>query len=183
MQKYNLFFGENYHSSFAILINKRLVSREWFTYTEIMAEYLGPKSEIDLSRGVSNCEGYRELLKTFLEIRKIIEDRLGVGCIEESGSNRDKQFRYIGIDDDPLADLRNARAINNLRQYWKFCQDSAGFFPQSWLDYYFQDCIDLIKIKERQKRGEQVISASLDRIHKNIEFLPFLYESILFILN
>lgn len=179
MQKYNLFFGENYHSSFAILINKRLVSREWFTYTEIMAEYLGPKSEIDLSRGVSNCEGYRELLKTFLEIRKIIEDRLGVGCIEESGSNRDKQFRYIGIDDDPLADLRNARAINNLRQYWKFCQDSAGFFPQSWLDYYFQDCIDLIKIKERQKRGEQVISASLDRIHKNIEFLPFLYESII----
>jgi predicted DNA-binding transcriptional regulator YafY len=75
--------------------------------------------------------------------------------------------------------MKNAKVINNLRQYWKFCQDSAGFFPQSWLDYYFHDCVDLLQINEKKIKGEQVISASLDRIHKNIEFLPFVYEAII----
>lgn len=179
MKQHNLFWGENYHSQFASFIDKRLVSREWFSYTDIMADYLGPKSKIDLARGVSNCDGYKELIKTFSVIRKELKRRFGDDCIEDSGNNRDMHFRYIGKDDDPLADMRNARVINNLQQYWKFCQDSAGFFPQSWLDYYFQDCIDLLKIKERKKKGEQVICASLDRIHKNIELLPFLYESII----
>lgn len=179
MNKDNLFFGENYHSSFALLIDKRIRNREWFTYTDIMAEYLGPKYEKALVRGISNCKGYRELLKTFLEIRKVLKDRFGFGAFEESGTNRDIHFLYIGTDDDPLADLRNAKVVYDLKKYWKFCQDSAGFFPQSWLDYYFQDCKDLLEIKDKKERGEQVISASVDRIHKNIEFLPSLYESII----
>lgn len=174
----NLFFGENYHSSFALLIDKRIRNREWFTYSDIMAEYLGPKNVNGLDRGVSNCKGYRELLKTFLEIKKIIKKRFGTGCFEESGTNRDKHFLYVGTEDDPIADLRNVKVVNDLKKYWKFCQDSAGFFPQSWLDYYFQDCKDLLEIKDKKKRGEQVISASIDRIHKNIELLPFLYESV-----
>lgn len=175
----NLFFGENYHSSFALLIDKRIRNRKWFTYTDIMAEYLGPKYEKELARGISNCKGYRELLKTFLEIKKVIKKRHGIGCFEESGTNRDKHFLYVGIDDDPIADMRNAKVVNNLKKYWKFCQDSAGFFPQSWLDYYFQDCKDLLEIKDKKKRGEQVISASIDRIHKNIELLPSLYEFVI----
>lgn len=174
----NLFFGENYHSSFALLIDKRIRNREWFTYSDIMAEYLGPKYENELDRGISNCKGYRELLKTFLEIKKVIENRFGSGCFEESGTNRDKHFLYKGTDDDPIADLRNAKVVNDLKKYWKFCQDSAGFFPQSWLDYYFQDCKDLLEIKDKKRKGEQVISASVDRIHKNIDYLPSLYESI-----
>ena len=108
-----------------------------------------------------------------------MNERLGDDWLDISGNNRNMHYQYKGEDNDPLADIRSAKVIVNLRQYWKFCQDSAGFFPQSWLDYYFQDCIDLLKIKEKKKRGEQVISASLDRIHKNIEFLPFLYESII----
>lgn len=74
--------------------------------------------------------------------------------------------------------MRNAKAINNLRQYWKFCQDSAGFFPKSWLEYFFKDCQDLLDMKAKRQKGEQVISASLDRILTNIEFLPSLYEAI-----
>jgi predicted DNA-binding transcriptional regulator YafY len=74
--------------------------------------------------------------------------------------------------------MRNAKAINNLRQYWKFCQDSAGFFPKSWLEYFFKDCQDLLDMKAKRHKGEQVISASLDRILTNIEYLPSLYEAI-----
>jgi predicted DNA-binding transcriptional regulator YafY len=94
------------------------------------------------------------------------------------GNNKNKRFRYIGKDNDPLADMRNAKVINNLRQYWNFCQDSAGFFPKSWLEYFFKDCQDLLDIKAKRQKGEQVISASLDRILTNIEFLPSLYEAI-----
>lgn len=177
MQRHNLFFGENYHSSFAILIYKRLMSRQWFTYADIMAEYWGANFDNELG-GVSNCDGYGELRKTFLAIRKVMKDRFGYEYIEASGNNRNRRYRYIGKVEDPLADMKNAKVINNLRQYWNFCQDSAGFFPQSWLEYYFQDCVDLLEIKEKKNKGEQVISSSVDREQNNIEYLPMLYESI-----
>lgn len=154
------------------------MSREWFTYADVMADYCGPNSNNDLAR-VSNCDGYGELKKTFMEIRKILKDRHGNDYIEASGNNRSRRYRYYGTEDDPLEDLKNAKVIKDLQQYWKFCQDSAGFFPQSWLDYYFRDCKDLIEIKDKKEKGEQVISASLDRIHKNIEYLPSLYEAII----
>lgn len=74
--------------------------------------------------------------------------------------------------------MRNAKVINNLRQYWKFCQDSAGFFPKSWLEYFFKDCQDLLDMKVKRQKGEQVIGTSLDSILTNIEYLPLLYEAI-----
>lgn len=110
--------------------------------------------------------------------KKAVSEKVGNDCFEEDGNNRNKRFRYIGKDNDPLADMRNAKAINNLRQYWKFCQDSAGFFPKSWLEYFFKDCQDLLDMKAKRQKGEQVISASLDRILTNIEYLPSLYEAI-----
>ena len=154
------------------------MSRKWVTYADIMADYLGLKSSKELTCNVSNCDNYGELKKAFRDIRKAIIEKVGVECFEEEGNNRNRRFRYKGIDDDPLADMRNARVINNLRQYWKFCQDSAGFFPKSWLEYFFKDCQDLLEMKARKRKGEQVISASLDRILTNIDYLPMLYEAI-----
>lgn len=177
MHRHNLFFGENYHSSFALLIYERLMSREWFTYADIMAEYWGANSNNDLTY-VSNCDGYGELKKTFFTIRKIMKDRLGDDYIEAKGNNRNRSYRYIGSFEDPLADMKNAKVISSLKQYWEFCQDSAGFFPEVWLEYYFADCQDLLSIKTKKKKGEQVISLSIDRHQTNIEYLPMLYESI-----
>ena len=42
----------------------------------------------------------------------------------------------------------------------------------------FKDCQDLLDMKAKRQKGEQVISASLDRILTNIEYLPSLYEAI-----
>lgn len=173
----NLFTGESYKAEFAMIIYRRLMSRRWVTYAIIMADRLGCSID-DLTANLSNCDGYGELKKTVGIIKKAISDKVGNDCFEEEGNNRNKRFRYIGKDNDPLADMRNAKAINNLRQYWKFCQDSAGFFPKSWLEYFFKDCQDLLDMKARQQKGEQAISASLDRILTNIEYLPFLYEAI-----
>ena len=178
MTRKNLFDGESYHAMFAQVTYKWLMSRKWVTYADIMADYLGLNSSKELTYNVSNCDNYGELKKAFRDIRNAIIERVGEECFEEDGNNRSKRFRYVGKDNDPLSDMRNAKVINNLRQYWKFCQDSAGFFPKSWLEYFFKDCQDLLEMKARKQKGEQVISASLDRILTNIEYLPVLYEAI-----
>lgn len=177
MQRKNLFDGESYKAEFALITYQWLISRRWVTYADIMAERLG-KTPNELPANLSNCDGYGELKKTVGIIKKAIAERVDGVCFEEDGNNRHKRFRYIGNADDPLADMRNAKVINNLRQYWKFCQDSAGFFPKSWLEYFFKDCQDLLDMKTKRRKGEQVISSSLDRILTNIEYLPFLYEAI-----
>lgn len=178
MIRKNLFDGESYYAMFAQVTYKWLMSRKWVTYADIMADYLGLKSAKELICNVSNCDNYGELKKAFRDIRNAIVVKAGENCFEEEGNNRNKHFRYVGKDNDPLSDMRNAKVINNLRQYWKFCQDSAGFFPKSWLEYFFKDCQDLLEMKSRNQKGEQVISASLDRILTNIEYLPMLYEAI-----
>ena len=178
MFHHNLFDGDSHYTLFAIATYKWLMSRKWITYADIMAEYLGLKSSKELPCNVSNCDNYGELKKAFRDVRKAIVEKVGGDCFEEEGNNRNKRFRYIGKDNDPLSDMRNAKVINNLRQYWQFCQDSAGFFPKSWVEYFFKDCQDLLEMKARKRRGEQVISASLDRILTNIEYLPMLYEAI-----
>ena len=178
MIRKNLFDGESFYALFARVTYKWLISRKWVTYSDIMADHLGLKSPKELICNVSNCNNYGELKKAFRDVKNAIILKVGEGCIEESGNNRNKLFRYIGKDNDPLADMRNAKVISNLRQYWQFCQDSAGFFTKSWLEYFFKDCQDLLDMKARKQRGDQVISASLDRILTNIEYLPMLYEAI-----
>lgn len=178
MKLNNLFEGDSYRTIFAQITYKRLTCRNWVTYADIMADYLGLKSIKELTCNVSNCDNYGELKKAFSDIRNAIVEKVGEGCFEIDGNNRNKRFRYVGKDNDPLADMRNAKVINNLQQYWKFCQNSAGFFPLSWLEYFFKDCQDLLEMRARKQKGEQVISASLDRILTNIEYLPMLYESI-----
>lgn len=188
MQRKNLFYGE-LKAQFANITYRRLMSRRWVTYADVLAEYLGLSSAKDLKYNISSYftytneddedkKGFRELKKAFPDVCKAIREKLGKESIEEDGNKRNKRFRYIGKDDDPLADMRNAKVINDLRQYWKFCQDSAGFFPKSWLEFFFKDCQDLLDMKTKHQKGEQVIETSLDRILTNIEYLPLLYEAI-----
>ena len=178
MLRTNLFDGESCHAKFARITYKRLISRNWVTYADIMAEYMKLYSAKELPYLVSKCVGYGELKKAFRNICNSIINRVGKDCFEVQGNIRNKAFRYIGADNDPLADMKNAKVVKDLRKYWKFCQDSAGFFPTSWLDYYFKDCKDLLDIKAKKRKGEQVLSASLDRKLKNIEYLPLLYDAI-----
>ena len=154
MIRKNLFDGDCDFAVFAQIAYKLLMTREWVTYKSIM-DICYPK---DKQFTVSSGTGYGELKKAFPAVRKSIQEKLGTECFEEEGNNRNKRFRYIGNDDDPLADMRNAKVINDLRQYWRFCQDSAGFFPSSWLEYFFKDSRDLLEIKTKRKKGEQVLS-------------------------
>lgn len=178
MERNNIFNGEGSYVFFVKIAYKRLMTRKWVTYADVMKEYLGAKSQIVTTCGVSKCESYGELKKAFRDIRRAINDKLGEECVETDGNNRNKRFRYKGKDDDPLVDMRNADTVSRLKKYWQFCQGSVGFLPTPWLDYFFKGSRDLLDIKSRRKKGEQVLSASLDRMLVNIEFLPLLYEAI-----
>lgn len=166
----NIFDGDSYRTLFIRCIYGRIISRSWFTNADVMSDFLGKPLEYN----VSNCDYYVELKKAFMVLRKAI----GIENFEIKGNNRDKKFRYIGKDDDPLRDMRNAKAIKDIRKYYEFCQNSAGFFPTSWLDYFLKDSLDLLDIKRRRRKGEQIISTSVDRQLKNIDMLPYLYEAI-----
>ena len=178
MAKGLLFDGAGARPLFAKYVYKRLMSRDWITYADVMADYLMLDTSDMLPNHISNCTDYGELRKAFRDIYKAITEEVGEGSIEEQGNNRNKSFRYIGDNDNPLAAMINARVVKDLKKYWEFCQDSAGFFPEVWLEYYFADCQDLLSIKIKKKKGKQVISSSIDRHQTNIEYLPMLYESI-----
>lgn len=175
MAKDYLFDGDSLKAQSARIVYKRLMSRKWITYADVMAEYL----PIPMTGNMSSYpKEYGELRKAFRDVYNAIVKEVGEGSIEEQGNNRNKSFRYVGKNDNPLEAMINARVIRDLKKYWEFCQDSAGFLPETWLEFYLADCQDLISIKTKKKRGEQVISSSVDRHQTNIEYLPMLYESI-----
>lgn len=178
MARQNLFEGDSYRALFAKITYSKLMSHKWVTYADIMADYLGKKSPSEFPCNLSNCDNYGELKKAFGDVKHAIIERIGGECFEEYGNNRNKRYRYIGHDNDPLNDMVNAKVINDLKQYFQFCQDSAGFFPSSWLDYFFKDSRDLLRIQSRRRKGEEMLSASVDRVLKGIELLPALYEWI-----
>ena len=171
----NLFAGDSYRAIFTVLTYRFLVSHKWVTYADVMAEAITPRK---LTCSVTCCENYGELKKAFMDVRNAIRNVEGDDSIEEQGNNRNKRFRYVGKNDDPLRDMRNAKAIKDIRKYYEFCQNSAGFFPKSWLEYFLKDSMDLLEMKKRKQKGEQIIGSSLDRQLKNIDMLPYLYEAI-----
>lgn len=178
MMRVNPFDGKGIYTKFVWDAYRRLMSREWFTHADVMADRLGLDSADELKWSISKCPNNGELRKAFRDICGLLKEKAGKDCIETRGNNRAKEFRYVGMNDNPLGDLQNASAIKDIRTYAQFCEDSAGFFPRSWLDYFFEDTLDLLQITRRRKNGEQMISSSIDRVLDNIHLLPILYEAI-----
>lgn len=175
--KTNLFHGGGVRAKFARILYERLKKKSWVTYADIMAEYMELDSADDLKCGVSKCDKYNDLKKAFCEVKKAIIEKTGKDSWEECGS-KSKQYRYKGADPDPLSELLHYIVITDLRRYAAFCKDSAGFFPISWLEYFFSESKDLLDMKESKKDGCQILGSSLDRNLTNIEMLPMLYDYI-----
>lgn len=174
----NLFDGDRYQAQFATIAYRRLMSRRWVSYADIMAEFMGLDSAEQLPYGISKCEHIGELRKAFPEVCRALEEKVGKDCIKEEGNKKNKRFCYVGKDDDPLAGLMKAIFRKDLDDYYQFCQDSAGFFPSSWIEHFFDRTLDLFEIEKKRQRGHELIGSSMTRLHKNIEWLPFIYECI-----
>lgn len=178
MIRKNPFDGKGAYTKFVWGIYKRLMSREWFSHADVMADYLKLKSAVELPYSISKCPNNGELRKAFRDICMLVREKAGEISIETRGNNRGKEFRYVGSVENPLEDMQNSTAIRDIRTYAQFCEDSAGFFPRVWLDYFFEDTLDLLQITRRRNDGEQMISSSIDRELTNIHLLPVLYEAI-----
>lgn len=178
MHRKSIFDGDSYKAQFARIAYRRLKSRRWVTYAEIMAEFKGHQSPDELDCNVSDCGGYKELIKAISLLSKELEVREKKKCIEPGGNNRNRSIKYTGLSDDPLADIEKDRYIEDAKKYFQFCQDSAGFFPESWLKYFFSGSRDLIDMEVNKLQGHQFITASLDCESRNIELLPYLYDFI-----
>lgn len=175
MVKQNIFHGGSVQVQFANIIYTFIKRGEWFSYVDVMCEYLGRP---ELEYGISKCENYTELKKAFSDVIRAVQEVEGEDSVDIEGNKRNRRFRYKGGNDNPLAEMYNAKTIENLKEYWQFCQDSEGFFPISWLEYFFKDCRDLVDIHQKRRSGNRIVSASVDRIFTNIELLPMLYMAI-----
>ena len=174
MSRKNIFEGDSYRAQIAWVVYTQLCTRKAVTYQSVMDQYDPENKGIK----VSCRDHYGELKKAFPDVQSALVSRCGEQCIEIKGNKRNRVFYYVGQEDDPLHDLVHAKMIKDLETYWQFCQNSEGFFPTTWLDYFFQGTRDLLDIKDRRKSGEQVLSASIDRNLKNIDLLPQLYDYI-----
>lgn len=177
----NPFEGGSYKSQFSLIIYKRLISRLWFSNADVMADFLSYDSPVKLPFTLTKCEGYGEMKKAFCLIREMI-NKIEENSIQERGNLRAREFCYIGKIYDPLSEMvaaaNEAKYKKDLNEYFQFCQDSAGFFPISWIEYFFAGTLDIFQIKKRKSNGKEIIGTSVSRRHKNIEWLPFIYECI-----
>lgn len=176
--KQNIFNSDSYQAQFALAIYKRLISREWVTNADVMADYLGLESAADLPCNVTNCDQYGELKKAWRKVRRAIFQQIGDEGIEKRGNLQNRECRYVGDNPNPLEGMMSAIIKKDLADYYQFCQDSAGFFPSSWIEHFFAKTLDLYEIERKKKEGRQIVGSSVDRKHRNIELLPFVYECI-----
>ena len=175
MNRRNIFNGDSNRSIFANYIYARLISREWFTYSDVIKDFDIRNQEPDK---ISSSKYYNIIKKAFSIVLTAVKKKEGDDSIETSGNNRNKKYRYTGNSPSPLADELNLQFINNLSTYCEFCQDSAGFFPVSWLEEFFAGYSDLLEIKKKKSNKEQIMQSSIDRQLTNIELLPKLYKAI-----
>ena len=65
MIRKNPFDGKGAYTKFVWGIYKRLMSHEWFSHADVMADYLKLKSAVELPYSISKCPNNGELRKAF----------------------------------------------------------------------------------------------------------------------
>ena len=133
MNKKSVFRGENKINILANYIYKRLISREWFTYNDIIKDVDIKNEEPEK---ISVSQYYNSLKNAFGAVLDAVKQKEGSDSIETCNS-RPKRYRYVGESPNPLAEEIDAKRVSSLKQYFEFCQDSTGFLPSSWLEEFF----------------------------------------------
>ena len=173
----NIFAGFGVRSEFVNLIYNELMKREFVSYADVLALYCGrPKGYYD--KMACNSEpGYGELKKAFPEVLKVLE-KAYPGCIKDNGLSKGKAYRYIGDNDDPLAEERKAVVQKSVEDYVAFCKASAGILPASWFSSFFENTQILLDTNRESKDGEMRICSGAEQNLTNIDLLPVLYKAI-----
>ncbi len=173
----NIFAGFGLRSQFVNLIYQELMKRDFVSYADILAlHYKRPK---DYYKRISldSEPGNGELKKAFPEVLKALR-KASPECIEDNGQSKGKAYRYVGKDDDPLAEERKAVVQKSVEDYVAFCKASAGILPASWFSSFFENTQMLLDTNREAKEGEVRICSGLEQNLTNIDLLPVFYKAI-----
>lgn len=174
----NIFAGFGARSEFVNLIYLELMKHEFVSYADILAIYCKrPKGYYD--KIACNSEpGYGEMKKAFPEVLKALE-KVCSGCIIDNGkTGKGKAYKYIGKNDDPLAEERKAVVQKSVEDYVEFCKASAGIMPASWFSSFFENTQLLLDTHREAEGGNALIRSSLEQNLTNIHLLPKFYKAI-----
>ena len=173
----NIFAGFGVRSEFVNLIYNELMKREFVSYADVLALYCGRPKGYYNKMACNSEPGYGELKKAFPEVLKALE-KACPGCIKDNGQNKGKAYKYIGKDNDPLAEERKAVVQKSVEDYVAFCKASAGILPASWFSSFFENTQILLDTNRESKDGEMRICSGSEQNLTNIDLLPVLYKAI-----
>lgn len=174
----NIFAGSGTKSKFVNLIYFELMKREYVSYADIIALYCGRPRGFYETKACNREPGYGELKKAFPEVLRALEIA-SPKCIIDNGKNgKGKAYKYIGENDDPLADERKAVEQKRVEDYVAFCKASAGILPTSWFSAYFENTQLLLDTNREVESGISHIRSSLEQNLTNIDLLPVFYKAI-----
>ena len=173
----NIFAGYGLKAEFVNLIYNELMKHKFLTYVDILALYYKRPQGYYEQYACNSESGYGELKKAFPDVLKALE-RACPGCIEDNGKSKGKAYRYIGQDDDPLAEERQAVVQKSIEDYVAFCKASAGILPTSWFSAFFENTQLLLDTNRKVKEGGVYIRSSLEQNLTNIHLLPVFNKAI-----
>ncbi len=174
----NIFAGIGKKAVFVNLIYKELMKRNYVANVDILCLYFRRDRSYYDNHTYSGDKIYIQLKKAFCEVREALE-AVCPGCIEDNGkTGKDKACRYIGENDNPLAEERQAIEQKRVEDYVEFCKASAGILPNSWFSSYFENTQLLLDTKREYKDGEVSICSSAEQNLTNIDLLPVFYKAI-----
>lgn len=165
--------GTSKKAQFAFIIYRKLMSREYVSYTDVMTAF-NRKNNTGYGVSVSKEGYYSELKKAFRIIRTELK-KYDENCIEEKKDEIDKRklyYRYVGTSDDPLKELFRAYSQKHIEEMARFCKASYGLLPSSWISSFFSDIQDYLNIQNN------TISSDSENIVKNIDLLPVFNKAI-----
>ena len=174
----NIFAGTGTKTTFVNIIYGELMKREFVTLADILCIY--HKREKGYYEKMSCCSetGYGELKKAFPEVVKELR-KVYPESVEDNGKiGKGRAYRYVGKDDDPLAEERKAVEQKRLEDYVAFCKASAGILPSSWFSAYFENTQLLLDTHREDEGGMSHIRSSLEQNLTNIDLLPVFYKAI-----
>lgn len=174
----NIFGGQSTRALFAHYVYEELRKREFVSLVDVLCIYYKrDKSYYDLHTYRSD-KAYSQLRKAFPEVIKALE-KVESGCVVDNGkTGKGKAFRYIGEEDDPLAEERKAVVQKSVEDYVEFCKNTAGILPSSWFSAFFENTQLLLETNRDAKEGSAHICSSLEQNLTNIHLLPVFNKAI-----
>ena len=174
----NIFAGFGLRTEFVHRIYAELMKRDFVTYADILASYHERPKDYYVKISCSSESGYGELKKAFPDVLRALRE-YDPACIEDNGkTGKGKAYRYVGVDDDPLAKERKAVEQKRVEDYVAFCKASAGILPASWFAAYFENTQLLLDTHKEAESGASRISSSLEQNLTNIDLLPVFFKAI-----